>query len=264
MALPVFPDDADGPDVVRPLRVLLVDDESLARARMRTLLERQPHGVEVVGEAAHAGEALQWLEAHPGQAEVLLLDIQMPGPDGLRLAHHLRDQGQRLQIVFVTAHADHAVSAFDVQATDYLTKPVRLERLTQALDRCLRQRPVAAPDALSAPSHLVVQERGRVLKVALSQVLWLKAELKYVTLQTTEGSHVLDDPLTELEQRLGPAVLRIHRSMLVSRSALRTLERRDESDGSEGWAVQLAGSSEWLPVSRRQIQAVREALARPS
>lgn len=262
--MPALTDPPDGPLRARPLRVFLVDDEDLARARMRTLLTRQPHAVEVVGEAVHAGQALAWLQANPGRAEVLMLDIQMPGPDGLRLARHLRDLGEPLQIVFVTAHADHAVSAFEVQATDYLTKPVRAERLAQSLERCLRQRSADVSEPSAAVRHLVVQERGRVLKVDVDRLLWLKAEQKYVTLQTTEGRHVLDDSLTELEQRLGSAVLRIHRSMLVSRSALLALERRDEADGTEGWAVQLRGSPEWLSVSRRQIQAVRDVLTRPA
>lgn len=257
---------------MHPLRALVVDDEPLARQRLAVLLARLDEPVQVVGEAGDAGAALAWLEARPGLADVVLLDIQMPGPDGLRLAEKIRGLTPAPQVVFVTAHTEHALKAFELEASDYLTKPVRQERLAQAMARCRKRQStvLAASQALQAtPATLLVQERGRVVKVPISDILYLKAELKYVTLRTATHSYVLDDSLTDLEERLGASVIRVHRNALVARLAVRRLERRDDADGTEGWAVQVgpaasAGGGEWLAVSRRQVPGVKEALLEAS
>ncbi len=273
------------PSAAHALRVLLVDDEALARLRLRTLIGdcTEPCAT-VVGEVASAAQALEWLQAqHAGSAgadhacDLVLLDIQMPGRDGTQLAEELRGLPQPPAVVFVTAHAGHALKAFDLDAVDYLTKPVRRERLQLALQRVAgRLAPTlpttaAASDMAPQPDPvLVVSERGRVVRVPLAEVLYLKAELKYVTLRTAVHTHVLDDALSDLEQRLGPRFLRVHRNALVARSAISALERRtladkgnDAEDGpaSDCWAVQVAPVGEWLAVSRRQASAVREALA---
>ena len=172
-------------------------------------------------------------------------------------------------VVFVTAHAEHALKAFDLEAVDYLTKPVRLDRLQQALQRAASRLGSLAPIGLSAGAAaavepvLVVTERGRVIRVPLAEVLYLKAELKYVTLRTEHHTHVLDDALSDLEQRLGPRFLRVHRNALVARSAVMALERRpmgDDEEPGDSWAVLVGTVEEWLAVSRRQVGAVREAL----
>lgn len=256
----------NAPAQALPLRALLVDDEPLARQRLGMLLSRLDDPVQVVGEAGDAGAALAWLETHPGEADLVLLDIQMPGPDGLRLADKIRLLSPAPQVVFVTAHTEHALKAFELEASDYLTKPVRQERLAQAMVRCRKRLPpVASPSpAVPVPSGtLLVQERGRMVKVPVADIVYLKAELKYVTLRTATHSYVLDDSLTDLEERLGTSVIRVHRNALVARLAVRRLERRDDADGTEGWAVQVgasAGTCEWLTVSRRQVPAVKEAL----
>jgi len=242
------------------MKVLIVDDEELARMRLRSLVESLPElGAQVIGEAANADEALMMLRAE--FADVVLLDIRMPGRDGLRLAAALRKLAQRPAVIFVTAHAEHALKAFELQAVDYLTKPVRRERLLAALQRV--QPRVASAGAPPADGPvLVVSDRGRVLRVPHAEVLYLKAEQKYVTLRTAEHSYLLDDSLAELEQRLGDAVLRVHRNALVARRAIRELELRGGDDGSgDGWAVRVAPLDEWLAVSRRQVGAVRAALA---
>jgi two-component system, LytTR family, response regulator AlgR len=254
-----------------PLRVLIVDDEDLARARLKTLLaECASPRARVVGEAASSALALGWLENNA--CDVMLLDIQMPGADGRQLGRLLRQratQGQRVPaIVFVTAHAEHALEAFELDAADYLTKPVRRERLAAALQRVAQRLAQPAP-AAAAPVHdepvIVVNDRGRVLRVPLSQVLYLRAEQKYVTLRTAEHSYVLDEALADLEQRVGERFLRVHRNALVARHAVRALERKpvpaNDDESGEGWAVQVAPLGEWLAVSRRQLTAVREALA---
>lgn len=244
------------------LRVIVVDDEPLARQRLAAMLGRLDEPVSIEAQCGDAGSALAWLEAHPGRAHVAFLDIQMPGPDGLRLADKLRGLPDSPLVVFITAHAEHALQAFDLEASDYLTKPVRQDRLAQAVARC-RKQVVARGTSIKkvdADAFLVVQDRGRIVRVPLGEVLYFKAELKYVTVRTREHTHVLDEPLTELEARLGQAFIRIHRNALVARSAMHRLERRDDDEGNEGWAAQVKATGEWLAVSRRQVPAVREAL----
>ena len=252
------------------LRVLIVDDEELARLRMRSLLaDCASPAAEVAGEAGSAAEALHWLSTN--YADLVLLDINMPGLDGLQLAERLRASRHPPRIVFVTAHANHALKAFEIDAVDYLTKPVRRARLQEALVRVAQRldRPVAvAPAApVAAPAEqpvLVVSDRGRVQRVPVADILYLKAELKYVTLRTPAHAYVLDDSLSDLEHRLGDAMLRIHRNALVARTAVTKLERRAVSDGEgegEGWAVLVGATQEWLAVSRRQLTQVRELLA---
>lgn len=248
------------------LRVLLVDDEALSRLRLRTLLgDCVDPACVVAGEAASAPAALHWLTLH--QADVVLLDIHMPGMDGLQLAARLRDLPRPPAVIFVTAHSEHALEAFEVEAVDYLTKPVRRQRLQAALLRVAQRQPgfaASAPaplDAAVPTPMIVVHERGELLRVPLAEVLYLKAELKYVTLRTARRALLLDESLAELEERVGDRFLRIHRNALVARNAVVALERRDDGEGSEGWAVRIAPTDEWLAVSRRQLVAVREMLA---
>jgi len=250
------------------LRVLIVDDEALARSRLATLVAEctEPRCI-VAGLCANAQHARQWLSEY--EADIVLLDIQMPGQPGTAFAAELQRQAQAPVVVFVTAHTEHALAAFDLDAADYLTKPVKRERLAAALQRAARRAPAREGGTAGQEPVLVVSERGRVARVPLAEVLYLKAELKYVTLRTAGRTWVLDDSLTELEQRLGERFLRIHRNALVARDAVRLLERRrmaehDDDGGGGGneigWAVQVAPVDEWLAVSRRQLGAVREAL----
>ena len=266
-----------------PLRVLLVDDEALARLRLRTLLGdcTAPQAV-VIGEAADAQQALTALRHTP--FDLLLLDIHMPGMDGVALARTLRelsgpDPRDQPAVVFVTAHSEHAVQAFELDAADYLTKPVRLERLQQALGRVQQRRqllrdaqdlllkqeqlrqsiPGLNPDL--AEKVLIIQDRGRTERVPLSDVLYFKAELKYVTVRTARRSYVLDGSLSELEVLYAERFMRIHRNALIARRAVRALVRHHDPDEGEGWAVQLIGLDEVLMVSRRQVTAVRDAIS---
>jgi two-component system, LytTR family, response regulator AlgR len=266
------------------LRVLLVDDEELARMRLRSLVQDCPEPLcEVVGEAANATQALVWLATR--ECDVLLLDVRMPGRDGLQLAEELRaaastSTSRPPAVVFVTAHAEHALKAFDLDAVDYLTKPVRRERLQAALARVaqrLRLVPAVPNPSVSAGATdtapvIVVTDRGRLIRVPVADVLYLKAELKYVSLRTATSTHLLDDSLSDLEQRLTRQpdlrFIRIHRNALVACKAVLALERRalagndeDGAEAGEAWAVRVAPVDEWLAVSRRQVAAVREALA---
>jgi two-component system response regulator AlgR len=258
------------PGLSAPLRVLVVDDEELARLRLKSLVGEcgDPTAV-VVGEAANAAQALVWLATR--SCDLLLLDVQMPGRDGTQLAAELRLKTPAPAVVFVTAHAQHALKAFDLEAIDYLTKPVKRERLQAALRRVAQRigAPAAAANGAIAPEEegpvIVVSDRGRIIRVPVADVLYMKAELKYVTLRTADHTHVLDDSLAELAERLGDRFLRVHRNALVAKRAVRALERRaiageNADDGLEGWGVCIAPVNEWLAVSRRQVAAVREAL----
>ncbi|HKW83694.1 MAG TPA: LytTR family DNA-binding domain-containing protein, partial [Burkholderiaceae bacterium] len=234
-------------DVATALKVLIVDDEELARLRLRSLVADNPEPrAQVVGEAANAAQALAHLAERA--CDVVLLDIQMPGRDGMQLAVELRAMPQPPAIVFVTAHAEHALRAFELEALDYLTKPVKRERLQAALQRVAQRlnRPPAPPPAEPAEAPvIIVSDRGRIVRVPVAEVLYLKAELKYVTLRTAAHTHVLDDSLADLEGRLGERFLRVHRNALVARHAVRALERRvvageGDDEGGEVWAVRIA------------------------
>ncbi|BDT72991.1 transcriptional regulatory protein YpdB [Comamonadaceae bacterium OS-4] len=245
-----------------PLRIMLVDDEPLARARLRTLLgDCHDPAVHVAAEAPNAEVAAPLLREHP--VDVVLLDIRMPGDSGLTLASTLRSLQSPPAIVFVTAHAEHAVAAFDLEAVDYLTKPVRLERLQLALQKA--ERYVQANRGLQAnlatEEVLVIQERNRTERVPLSRVLYFKAELKYITVRTANRSYILDGALNDLEEKFGQQFIRIHRNALVARKMVRSLEKHFDAEEGEGWAVRLQGLDELLSVSRRQLSTVRGVLS---
>lgn len=243
------------------LQVLVVDDEALARSRIRTLLaECSAPPVTVAGEAATAAQAMEAMGR--SDFDVVMLDIHMPGADGLALARAMRSLPRPPAVVFVTAHAEYAVSAFELEAVDYLTKPVRLERLQAALQKVERLAQARGAVPLGgAQEILLIQDRGRTERVPLLEVLYFKAELKYITVRTSARSYILDASLSELEERHAAAFLRVHRNALVARRAVRALEKHFDPEEGEGWAVRLNGIDELLAVSRRQLSAVREALA---
>jgi two-component system, LytTR family, response regulator AlgR len=248
-----------------PLRIFLVDDEAPARNRMRALLgDLQAELPNVVtGEAANGHEGLALLAESP--ADVALVDIQMPQMSGLEFARHLTTLERAPAVVFVTAHDQYAIEAFEVNALDYLLKPVRAARLATALGKAAGSGAVkreALEKAAQAPRrYLSVAERGRITLVPVAEILYLRAELKYVTIRTCDREHLLEESLTALENEFGAAFVRVHRSCLVARRALRGVERVTDEDGEgAGWAVTLEGTAEKLPVSRRQWPAVKALL----
>jgi len=248
----------------RPLRVIVADDEAPARSRLRDLLgdieELQP--TVLVGMAASGVEALRLLEAEG--ADVVLADIRMPAMDGVEFARRVAALPSPPEVVFVTAFDGYAVEAFELTAVDYLLKPVRAERLAAALAkvRARRRLVVAAPAgaATAGRQHFAVNERNRLLLLPVAEVLYLRAELKYVTAHTAERDYLLDESLVRLEDEFGDAFLRIHRNCLVARAAVNGVERVGEEEGDAHWEILLKGCVERLPVSRRQWPTVKQAL----
>jgi len=244
--------------MTQALRLILADDEPLARARLANMLDdlAGDPAVEIVAQASSGELALARAADTP--AEAILLDIQMPGMNGLEAARRIAALPQPPAIIFVTAHDDHALRAFDLRALDYLLKPVRLDRLREALARV---RPLTHADAEAPPPRTCfsVQERGRVWRVPLHDVLYLRAELRYVTARTREREYLLDESLVKLEEEFAQEFLRIHRNCLVSRRHLSGFQRQAE-DGEGHWLAMLRDWPERLPVSRRQTQAIKEFL----
>ena len=243
------------------LRILIVDDETPARARLRDLLAdcaaEAPH--EIVGEAGTARDALETVTAVG--ADLLLLDIRMPEMDGIELAQHLQKLPQPPAIVFTTAYDAYAIRAFEVHAIDYLLKPIRTSRLIEALKRVTsaRRPTVEALRDMSerAPVFLSAQERGRIHLIPIDDVIYLKAELKYVTVRTPEREYLIEDALARLDQEYPERFVRVHRNCLVARSAIRGFEKKT-GDGETQWLAVLKGCDEKIAVSRRQHHIVRE------
>jgi two-component system response regulator AlgR len=252
---------------IGPLRVLIVDDEAPARARLKDLLSdingELPN--ELVGEAADGIDALECLL--DTDADVALIDVRMPRLDGIGLAQHLAARHDAPAVIFTTAYDQYAVRAFELAAVDYLLKPVRAQRLLAAL----RKLPQGAVDAVAlrkmavdARKHLHSTERGRVLLVPLGDILFLRAELKYVTAHTRERDFLVEESLVALEQEFSSLFVRIHRSCLVARSAIAGCERDTDADGESRWTVMLHGVDERLPVSRRQWPSIKALLQQES
>ncbi|WP_136419338.1 MULTISPECIES: LytTR family DNA-binding domain-containing protein [Oxalobacteraceae] len=257
-------------------RLFIVDDEAPARSRLKTLLsdiaEECPH--ELSGEASSAQAALDGIaDVRP---DIVLLDVQMPGMTGIELASHLiRNAAASPAVIFVTAFDEFAVKAFEVHALDYLLKPVRASRLADAIRRAGAMRAQSSTQAeaitgagkalQSARQHFSVQERGRLLLVPVNDVLYLKAELKYVTLRTRAQDYLIEESLTSIEEEFKNIFVRVHRNALVARNAIVGVERGVQAIDSdseqdkvhESWQVILRDVDERLPISRRQWPVVK-------
>jgi len=234
------------------LNILIIDDEQPARDRLRRLVAAVD-GCQVAGEAAGAVEALERVrELAP---DVLLLDIAMPGMDGMALARVLHETGASPALVFCTAYQDQALNAFEVEAVDYLVKPVRAERLEAALEKARRF--VGKDGSEEQEQFLRSTVGGKVVLTPIRRVICLLAEDKYTTVVHEEGDTVIEESLTELEQRFPSQFFRVHRNALVSRTHLRGLERT-----SDGQTHALLSLTERRPeVSRRNVSALRKLLS---
>jgi two-component system response regulator AlgR len=244
------------------LRVVIVDDEAPARSRIRDLLEdcASSFPLELVGEASSGRELLALLEKTA--ADVVLLDIRMPEMEGIEVASHLLKLPEPPSVIFTTAYDDYALKAFELHAVDYLVKPIRLRRLHDALTRVRAITPlrldVLQQIAPQARTHLSVPERGKVVLIPVANIIFMRAELKYVTLRTIDREYLLEESLSRLEQEFAEKFVRIHRSCLVSKAHVTGFEKESAEGGEARWVVILKGIEERLPVSRRQQHIVRE------
>jgi len=252
------------------LRIFIVDDEPPARNRLRDLLNdcSEQLALEIVGEAGNGQEALDKLMETP--ADVVLLDIRMPQMDGIELAQHIQKMPRPVLsmakwppvIIFTTAYDVYAIKAFELHAIDYLLKPIRLKRLFEALTRAREAVPVQTEvlhELLPEPrKFLSIHERGKIHLVPIEQVLYLRAELKYVTVHTAEHEYLLEESLTALEREFAARFVRIHRNCLVAKEAIEGFEKGSEEGEGSGWMVKLKGLGELLPISRRQQHIVKE------
>lgn len=237
------------------MRVLVVDDETLARDRLKRLLQ-ELHGVEVVGEAADGKAALTATARL--QPDLLLLDVRMPGMDGMEAARHLATLPHPPRVIFTTAYGEHALEAFEAEAIDYLVKPVRKERLAQALERAAK---LLTPATLTAtepqgPAHLTVKKHGNLELLTIEEILYYQADNKYVTAHLVAREELLEESLRQLEEMLGERVLRIHRNALVSTAALIGIEK----DVAGSHYVTLREIGRGPEISRRHVPEVRRFL----
>lgn len=239
------------------MRVLIVDDEKLARDRLRELLT-EIGGHTIVGEAMNGNEAVErTTELNP---DVVLMDIRMPGMDGLEAAMHLMGMDNPPSVIFTTAYDQHALHAFEVNAVDYLLKPVRKDRLAGALQKAHKltlkqlQDINQAQEQPSARTHISVHLRGNIRLVPVQDILYFMADSKYVTVRTPAEEHLIEDSLVNLEKEFGEkAFLRIHRNALVATGYIKGIEKSPAGT----WQVSLKGLDKKLDVSRRHAASVR-------
>jgi two-component system response regulator AlgR len=242
-------------------RILIADDEAPARTRLRDLLDeaRERFPLAIVDEARNGREVLDVLNRE--KVDIVLLDIRMPEMDGMEAARHIAGMESPPALIFTTAFDSYALKAFEVNAIDYLLKPIRLERLLTALGKTRAAPPITrqALDAAAnlARKHLSVHERGKIHLVPVADILFLRAELKYVTVRTAQREFLVEESLTSLEEEFKDAFVRVHRNCLVARAAIGGFERNTEESES-GWAVLIKATGEKLPVSRRQQHVVKQ------
>jgi len=246
------------------LKVLIADDEAPARNRLKDLLS-DIGNIEICGEASNGIEVIALAEKL--KPDVLLLDIRMPQMDGIEAAKHLQGLAQPPAVIFTTAYDTHAVTAFEMSAVDYLLKPIRLERLQAALHKTAKLQPaqLSEIDKLSAKrTHLSISERGRILLVPVAEIIYLRAELKYVTVRTAQHEYLIEASLTQLEQEFGNTFIRLHRNCLVAGAFITGYEKRSIAGHQEKqWVALLKDVPDTVIVSRRQQHLIRQIPSSP-
>ena len=242
-----------------PLNILIADDETPARNRMRDLLS-DIEDVTIVAEAKNGKEAIDLaLQTKP---DLMLLDIRMPVMDGIEAAQHAQKIEPKPHIIFTTAFDAYAIKAFDLNAIDYLLKPIRLERLQTAINKAHALKPAqieALKPLQKTRTHLSIHERGRVLLVPIETIIYLRAELKYITVRTAEREYLIEESLTYLEAEFGERFIRLHRNCLVAPPFIAGYEKRLNQDNEAQWIALLKGINETITISRRQQYLVRQA-----
>lgn len=236
------------------MRVLIADDERLARDRLAALVGECGSVYEVVGGVANGLEVLQRCAA--GDVDLVLLDIRMPGMDGIETALQLASRPQPPAVVFVTAYGEHALAAFDANAIDYLLKPVRADRLQRALAKAAALSPQQVAALGDGDAFIGASYRGSPLRIAVADVVLLRADAKYVEVWQQGHMALTEESLRSIEQRLPGVFMRVHRNALVARSRVRGLAK----DGDGQLLLRLDGIDEQVEVSRRHAAEVRRLL----
>lgn len=242
------------------MKILIVDDEPLARTRLHDLLD-DIGGHEVVGEAANGREALATISSL--SPDVVLLDIRMPEINGIEVAMHLTRLESPPAVIFTTAYGDHALKAFDANAVDYLLKPIRSSRLEQALAKVhppSHEQLQKASSEHGPRAHICAHHRGGLKLIPVEDVIYFKADSKYIAVHYKDGEVLIDEPLKGLEQEFQETFTRIHRSTLVANSHIESL--RKNNDGQH--QLILRNISEPFEVSRRQLPTVRKIISKLS
>jgi len=242
------------PEAALRLKVLIVDDEPPARERLRGLLT-EIGDVDVIGEAANGAEALSCV--HDLAPDVVLLDVRMPGMDGLEAARHLNVLEEPPAVIFTTAYDQYAVQAFEAHAVGYLLKPVRKEQLAAALTRAGRLTRAQLQTLAAAGtrrSHLAARRHDGLRLIPLEEVQYFLADQKYTTVRHLGGEDLIEDSLRLLESEFGASFVRIHRNALVGVKYLERIERTAEGQ----YFVRLRGCEAPLQVSRRMAGELKE------
>ena len=235
------------------MRVLIVDDEPLARDRLVRLID-DIDGFYTVGNAANGHEAVEKTnELHP---DVVLMDVRMPGMDGLEAARHLSTLSEPPAVIFTTAFNDHALEAFEARAVGYLLKPIRLEKLALAMKNATRRTRAQQHDQTAQRTHLCTSIGNQVSLIPVDEVLFFRAEHKYVTLVHKHGESLIEEPLKQLEEEFGTRFVRIHRNALVSVAHISGMEKTQEGKQR----LVLLGSDIRLEISRRHLPDVRKMI----
>jgi two-component system response regulator AlgR len=240
------------------MRILIVDDEPLARARLRAQVVDNGLG-EIVAEADNGLEAVRF--AQSVQPDVVLLDIRMPGMDGLEAAQHLTRLSTPPAVIFTTAYDEHALAAFDANAIDYLLKPIRANRLRQALEKALRLKATQMNgleelSSTTGRSHISGVVKGDLLLVPVERVLYFQADKGYVDVVWEEGTMLIEESLRSLENEFGERFIRVHRNSLIALTRITGLARDDAGN----YLISLDGSAMKLSVSRRLVAQVRNRI----
>lgn len=240
------------------MNVLIVDDEKPARDRLRRLLGGLPEYT-VVADARNGNEAVAFSEQY--NPDIILMDIRMPVMDGLEAARHISQKEQPPAVIFTTAFSDHTLEAFETHAMDYLLKPVRVERLQQALASCSRLNRAQMQDQLDTiesqetRKHICARVRGNLVLIALQDIYYFQAEQKYVTVRHIAGEVLIEEPLKTLEQEFTEKFIRIHRNALVRLDRVAGMK-----NNADGHKIFFSDIEDKLEVSRRHLPEVRKIL----
>ncbi len=239
------------------MNVLIVDDEQLARQRLRHMLSGM--GEQVIGEAANGEQALQ--QTKHSNPDLVFMDIRMPGMDGLETAGYINQMDNPPAIIFTTAYSDHALEAFETHAVDYLLKPIKQDSLASAIHAAKRltraqiQR-LRTDDSGDVRTKICVKSRGSLELVPVEEIIYFKADQKYVTLKTDDHEYLIEESLKSLEQEFNGRFLRIHRNALVSQNHIAGISKND--DGHQ--CIVLDETDDILEISRRHLPSIRKTL----